>query len=157
LCDAVGLPVDLRGKRVLDIGAWHGCFSFECERRGASEGVALTLEPADQSGFDRLRDALGSKAVRLVPQSIYAAAPTERGACEVVLCLGVRYHLRYPLLAIYRIRNLCTDLCLVETFVIDNCVVGPKKGQIRTLESVKPELVKMPIWQFFPGDELHGA
>src|SRR6266581_1458863 len=29
------LPEDLRGKRVLDIGAWDGWFSFECERRGA--------------------------------------------------------------------------------------------------------------------------
>src|SRR5882672_7683411 len=30
-----GLEADLRGKRVLDIGAWDGWFSFECERRGA--------------------------------------------------------------------------------------------------------------------------
>src|SRR5271170_279909 len=30
-----GLPEDLRGKRVLDIGAWDGWFSFECERLGA--------------------------------------------------------------------------------------------------------------------------
>ncbi len=29
------LPEDLRGKRVLDIGAWDGWFSFECECRGA--------------------------------------------------------------------------------------------------------------------------
>lgn len=30
------IPEDLRGKRVLDIGAWDGWFSFEMERRGAS-------------------------------------------------------------------------------------------------------------------------
>src|SRR5258708_28778554 len=29
------IPEDLRGKRVLDIGAWDGWFSFEMERRGA--------------------------------------------------------------------------------------------------------------------------
>src|ERR1700712_4750941 len=29
------IPDDLRGKRVLDIGAWDGWFSFEMERRGA--------------------------------------------------------------------------------------------------------------------------
>src|SRR5258708_35768084 len=33
--DHFGLPADLRGKRVLDVGAWDGWFSFECERRGA--------------------------------------------------------------------------------------------------------------------------
>ena len=30
-------PADLTGKRVLDIGAFDGFFSFECERRGAAE------------------------------------------------------------------------------------------------------------------------
>src|SRR5580704_12125768 len=44
VCDIAGLktriaqfpiPEDLRGKRVLDIGAWDGWFSFEMERRGA--------------------------------------------------------------------------------------------------------------------------
>src|SRR5215469_1800364 len=34
------IPGDLRGKRVLDIGAWDGWFTFEMERRGA-EVVAL--------------------------------------------------------------------------------------------------------------------
>ena len=29
------IPADLSGKRVLDIGAWDGWFSFEMERRGA--------------------------------------------------------------------------------------------------------------------------
>src|SRR5450432_4453857 len=29
------IPADLTGKRVLDIGAWDGWFSFEAERRGA--------------------------------------------------------------------------------------------------------------------------
>ena len=33
--DSLKLP-DLAGKRVLDIGAWDGFFSFECEKRGAS-------------------------------------------------------------------------------------------------------------------------
>lgn len=38
--DSMGLP-DLRGKSVLDVGAWDGWFSFEAERRGAGRVVAL--------------------------------------------------------------------------------------------------------------------
>ena len=34
------LPDDLSGKRVLDIGAWDGFYSFECEKKGA-EVVAI--------------------------------------------------------------------------------------------------------------------
>ena len=38
--ESLRLP-DLRGKTVLDIGAWDGFFSFEAERRGARHVVAL--------------------------------------------------------------------------------------------------------------------
>lgn len=34
-------PDDLTGWNVLDIGAWHGYFSFECERRGAERVLAV--------------------------------------------------------------------------------------------------------------------
>ena len=66
----VGLPADLTGKRVLDIGAWNGCFSFECERRGAREVIALSLEHPDCSGFNRLKTLL--EAHNLEP-SMFAA------------------------------------------------------------------------------------
>ena len=39
--EALNLP-DLSGKRVLDIGAWDGFFSFEAERRGAAHVTTLT-------------------------------------------------------------------------------------------------------------------
>ena len=40
IMDLAGVPASLTGKRVLDIGAWNGCCSFECERRGAAEVIA---------------------------------------------------------------------------------------------------------------------
>jgi tRNA (mo5U34)-methyltransferase len=155
LCDIVDLPTDLRGKRVLDVGAWHGCFSFECERRGAAEVVALTLESPEHTGFNRLREAIGSRAVRLVQQSVYTADPEYLGMFDVGLFLGVLYHLRYPLLAVDRIRSLCTGVCLVETHVLDDCFLGPVQS-VRKLEEVDPELLDVPLWQFYKGDELHG-
>ena len=36
----LGLPEDLTGCSVLDIGAWDGAFSFEAERRGADRVLA---------------------------------------------------------------------------------------------------------------------
>src|SRR5712692_11640559 len=38
--DAIFGPLDLRGKSVLDIGAWNGNFSFEAKRRQAARGLA---------------------------------------------------------------------------------------------------------------------
>jgi len=41
------LPASLEGKRVLDIGAWDGWFSFEAERRGASVTAVDCIEVAN--------------------------------------------------------------------------------------------------------------
>ena len=45
LLDQISLPTNLSGMRVLDIGARDGFFSFEAERRGAVEVVALDNVP----------------------------------------------------------------------------------------------------------------
>src|SRR5215469_4613661 len=52
------IPDDLSGKRVLDIGAWDGWFSFEMEKRGAK---VLALDYAEQTRFKVARDLLGSR------------------------------------------------------------------------------------------------
>src|SRR5579859_852218 len=52
------LPEDLSGKRVLDVGAWDGWFSFECERRGA-EVVAVDCVALDT--FLEAKELIGSK------------------------------------------------------------------------------------------------
>jgi tRNA (mo5U34)-methyltransferase len=78
LCSAAALPTDLTGLRILDIGAWNGCFSFECERRGAREITAYSLEDPDVSGFNRLKSALGSR-VRYVQGSVYELTPDRVG------------------------------------------------------------------------------
>jgi tRNA (mo5U34)-methyltransferase len=138
ICERIGLPHDLTGKRVLDVGAWHGCFSFECERRGASEVVALSLEDPVAVGFNRLKAVLGSQ-VRYVRGSAFTLDRRELGEFDVVLFLGVLYHLRYPLLAIDRLRDVCRAMVLIETHVID----------------LPGELAQLPMWRFYPRDELN--
>jgi tRNA (mo5U34)-methyltransferase len=119
LCEAAQLPADLSGKRVLDVGAWNGCFSFECERRGAREVIALSLENPVQTGFERMKQLLGSK-VRYVNGSVYTISPQEFGVFDVILFFGVLYHLRYPLLAIDRLRSVGCGEVFIESHVIDH-------------------------------------
>src|SRR5271156_837846 len=117
ICAKAHIPADLTGKRVLDIGAWHGCFSFECERRGASEVVAYSLENPDVTGFNRLKELLGSR-VKYVQGSVYGLAPEELGEFDLILFFGVLYHLRYPLLGIDRIRTVSRGDVLIETHTV---------------------------------------
>src|SRR2546423_11103508 len=63
----IGLPVDLHGQSVLDVGAWDGFFSFEAERRGARRVLATDSfcwsGPGwgTKAGFELARQALGSR------------------------------------------------------------------------------------------------
>ena len=59
----LGIPDDLTGWSVLDVGAWHGFFSFECERRGADRVLAVDSFAWDRFGMDEFlaaRERLGS-------------------------------------------------------------------------------------------------
>jgi tRNA (mo5U34)-methyltransferase len=156
MADHCGLPRDLRGLRVLDIGAWNGCMSFECERRGAAEVVALTTEAEIHSGFSRLARAVGSRVVRNQSGTVYHMDPRELGAFDLVLFFGVLYHLRYPLLAIDNIRNVCRGTVLIETHAIDHgWLEGRQPGSpMLPLSSVHPNLPEMAVWRYYHDGEL---
>jgi len=155
ICNNITLPTDLRGKRILDIGAWNGCFSFECERRGADEIVAFGPENPDQTGFNRLKDALQSKVIYQLG-SVYDLNPDNIGRFDIVLFLGVLYHLRYPLLAIDQIRRIANDLVFIETHLIDNCFIeaGKSSSNAIPLKKVSRRLLGVPIWQYYKRKEL---
>jgi tRNA (mo5U34)-methyltransferase len=110
------IPDDLRGQRVLDIGAWDGWFSFEMERRGA-EVVAVDATPHER--FRVARELLGSKVDYRVAD-VCRLAPAEIGYFDIVLFLGVLYHLKHPLLALEKVCELSTGMVCVESFVTDD-------------------------------------
>ncbi len=118
----IGMPEDLSGRTVLDVGAWDGFFSFEAERRGAREVVALDSYAWDGSGwgtkacFELARTVLGS-SVRDVQIGLTDLSPATVGVFDVVLFLNVLYHLRHPLLALERISAVTGDLLILETHV----------------------------------------
>ncbi len=136
----IGIPDDLPGRTVLDIGAWDGFFSFEAERRGAKQVVALDSHAWDGSGwgtkssFDLARATLGS-AVRDVQLGLMDLSPAAVGVFDVVLFLNVLYHLRHPLLALEKVFAVTGDLLILETHV-------------DLLDTERPAMV------FYPGAEF---
>lgn len=114
--DLFGLPMDLRGKRVLDVGAWDGWFSFECERRGA-EVVAVDCVAMDT--FLEAKQLIGSR-VEYLTLDVNELSAKRLGRFDIVLFFGVLYHLRHPLLGLEKAVELSTDLALIESFVIQS-------------------------------------
>jgi tRNA (mo5U34)-methyltransferase len=119
----LGIPDSLAGRTVLDIGAWDGFFSFECERRGASRVVAADYYSwhsrdgwGTKAGFELAREALGS-SVEDVDIDVMELSPERMGTFDVVLLLGVLYHLPHPLMALERVASVTRDLLIVDTVV----------------------------------------
>ena len=158
VCDLMayaGVPQDLSGKTVLDIGAWNGCFSFECIRRGASRVLGLGPDDPVTSGFFRLKEALGHQNADYVKGSVYDLDKGLIGEFDIVLFFGVLYHLRYPLLALDKIFTVCKERLFAESFVIDNHFLLGVRKNLRQLAEVAPELVETPLWEFFQFDEVN--
>ncbi len=155
ICAKTRIPPDLTGKRVLDIGAWNGGFSFECERRGASEVVAYSLENPEVTGFTRLKALLGSR-VKYVQGSVYSLAPEELGEFDLILFFGVLYHLRYPLLAIDRIRTVSRGDVLIETHTVTSRhLLRSPLWMLSFLVNLKALFRATPIWRQYKEFELH--
>lgn len=113
-----GLPTSLEGLRVLDVGAAEGFFSFEAERRGAAEVVAIDSFPDSVRRFNISRAALGSQATAHLC-SVYDLRSRSFGTYDLVLFYGVLYHLRHPLLALEKLLSVCSGTILVQTLVDD--------------------------------------
>jgi len=120
-----GLPGSMWGMRVLDVGCAEGFFSFEAERRGAREIVAIDSFPDSIRRFNICRNALGSKATGYLT-NVYDLNRKTFGTFDVVMFYGVLYHLRHPLLALEKILDVCTGTMLMQTATYEE----PAAGQV---------------------------
>jgi tRNA (mo5U34)-methyltransferase len=124
----IPLPKSLAGKRCLDVGTFNGFWAFELERRGAAEVVgvdvldphrwdwpvgsseetvaALARRMASGDGFSIAHRALGSH-VRRLDLSVYDLDPREIGRFDFVYVGSLLVHLRDPVRALERVRQVC--------------------------------------------------
>ena len=111
---AHALPADMSGRSVLDIGCNGGFYAMEMKRRGADRVVAIDSDEfylaqgryaAEVEGFD----------IDFRRMDVYdVAALGEK--FDLVIFMGVLYHLRHPLLALDLIREyVAGDMLLYQS------------------------------------------
>jgi len=111
---------DITGKTVLDIGAWDGYFSFEAENRGAARVLATDhfcwSGPGwgTRDGFDFMHGTLASD-VESLDVDVLALDPATLGQFDVVLFLGVLYHVKDPYSCLEAAARMCSGHLIIET------------------------------------------
>jgi tRNA (mo5U34)-methyltransferase len=126
----IEIPIDLAGSTVLDIGCNDGFFSFECERRGAKVTAFDTFP--ETAIF--CKEILGS-GINVFKADLMEWETDE--TFDLVLFMGVLYHLRHPFLGIEKVRSLCHGDFILESHTAD---IGGS----------------LPAMRMYPGKELAG-
>ncbi|MFL5310332.1 MAG: TIGR04290 family methyltransferase [Myxococcales bacterium] len=108
------VPRDLTGRTVLDIGCNAGFFSIEMARRGASRVLAIDHDDHYLEQARLAVDVAGVSNIELRRHSVYDVADLGE-KFDLVILMGVLYHLRHPLLALDLVReHVVEDLMLFE-------------------------------------------
>jgi tRNA (mo5U34)-methyltransferase len=152
---AHAIPADLTGKTVLDIGCNAGFYAFEMARRGAARVVGIDHDPAYLAQARFAAELLGFPAIEFRQVSTYdVGALQER--FDVVLFLGVLYHLRHPLLALDLIHEHVTrDLLVVQSMQRGSNEVAPVATDYEFEETAHFDAPEYPKLHFIEHDYAH--
>lgn len=123
---AHAIPEDLRGKSVLDIGCNAGFYSIEMKRRGADRVVGIDFDE-DYLAQARFAAEISGVDIELRKLSVYDVAELGE-SFDVVLFMGVFYHLRHPLLAL----DLIHEHAAKDLFIFQSMLRG--SGKIQSVE-----------------------
>ncbi|QBQ54508.1 DUF1698 domain-containing protein [Nitrosococcus wardiae] len=102
--------INFEEKKVLDIGTCNGLWSFEAEKRGASEVYSIDYLIHDNywctPAYRFAHDTLQSKAIYNPDVDVYDIEKLGITDFDVIIFCGVYYHLKNPLLALSKIRKI---------------------------------------------------
>jgi tRNA (mo5U34)-methyltransferase len=118
------LPSDLRGKTVLDIGCNAGFYSIEMKRRGAARVVGIDSDPDYLAQAEFAAEMCGED-IEFRQMSVYDVGQLGE-KFDLVLFLGVFYHLRHPLLAL----DLLHEHVVKNSMVFQSLLRGSDKVEI---------------------------
>lgn len=149
------LASSFAGQRVLDVGCSDGFYSFEAERRGATEVVAVddesSLLAGHGNGFTVASDLIGSK-VNYTVGDVHSLGETLEGPFDTIFFINVLYHVKNPMLAMEQLRSVAkpgATLYLKTLFSLD----------IRKWFRDRRygfDLGRQPKFMFYPSTELGG-
>src|SRR5262245_42038850 len=111
--------VNVKGKRVLDVGCRDGAIAFEAEKLGAADVIGIDND-ISKGATEFLIPHLGSR-VKMHEMNLFDLTTQTFGTFDVIVLAGVLYHLRYPFWGLKILRDLLVPnagILIVETAIL---------------------------------------
>jgi tRNA (mo5U34)-methyltransferase len=121
---ADAIPADLSGRSVLDVGCNGGFYSIEMKRRGAARVLGVDSDERYLAQARFAAEVVGVN-VEFGKLSVYQL-PSLGETFDVVLFMGVLYHLRHPLLALDILHDyVARDLLVFQSMLRGSPDIAP--------------------------------
>jgi len=111
------MPGDLSEKTVLDVGCNAGFYSQQTRIRNARSvlGIYSRISHIRQARF--AARANGLDRIHFERMSVYESSPSHPGVFDLVLALGLVYHLKHLILGLEKLYQATGELLILETAV----------------------------------------
>ena len=154
--------MEIRDKRVLDIGCRDGIYSFEAEKLGAKEVIGIDND-LSRAAVEFLIPYFNSN-IQMYEKNLFDLKVEDYGKFDVIIFPGTLYHLRYPFHALKIVSDLLEEggQLLIETSILlegnnrallycptkkdgpygsTSCTFFNTKGLVDTLDSIGVETI----------------
>ncbi len=103
----------------------------------ADDVLAIDARPEHVADTTLMRDALGLSTLRVQQSDVHALEPATLGKFDLVLMLGLIYHLENPIGALRHAHALTRQACVVETQVVPGMSGMVDYGSYRFVRPLK--------------------
>ena len=121
----------------IDIACHQGWFSTKLAEMGVRDVLAVDARAEHVADATLIRDALGLRNLRVQQSDVHALSAQTTGRFDIVLMLGLIYHLENPVGALRTARALTKRICLVETQIVPGMTGMVDYGSYRFVRPLK--------------------
>jgi len=117
-CLQQSLGPDHNGLSALDLASHQGWFAYNMARSGFSRVLGIDARQSHVDDSSLISDIYGMGQLSFQQGDIHEQRSEDLGQFDVVLMLGLLYHLENPVGALRICRDLCRKLCVIETQIV---------------------------------------
>lgn len=103
---------------VIDLACHQGWFATRVAESGFGRVLGVDARESHVDDSRLIASVYGLENTEFRQGDVHALDANETGSFDVVLMLGLLYHLENPVGALRTCRELCRDLCVIETQIV---------------------------------------